>query len=184
MIKVAITGNIASGKSAVEDIIMSHGFKTLCADKIVADLYKNEKILLQLQGTFNTTNKKEIAQIVFNDAEKKLKLEQIIHPFVKAEIQNFIQKNTGEKAVFVSVPLLFEAGFESLFDKIIFVSANESLRLERVMARDNCDKNFAQKKLLAQANEKEKIKKSDFIIENNSTLENLKKQVETILQTF
>ena len=69
-------------------------------------------------------------------------------------------------------------------DKIIFVTADENVRLERVMKRDNCNKDYAQKKILAQAPEKEKIKKSDFIIENNSTFENLKNQVKTMLQTF
>ena len=184
MIKVAITGNIGSGKTAVEDIIKSYGFKTLCADKIVANLYHDEKICAQLKNTFGTSEKKEIAQIVFNNAEKKLELECIIHPFVKYEIENFFLDNSEEKAIFVSVPLLFEAGFEHLFDKIIFVTADENIRLERVMKRDNCNKDFAQKKILAQAQEKEKIKKSDFIIENNSTFENLKNQVKTMLQTF
>ncbi|MBR1977072.1 dephospho-CoA kinase [bacterium] len=94
MKKVAITGNIASGKSAVEDILKSYGYKTLCADKIVANLYQNEKILAQLENTFSTSEKKEIAQIVFNDAQKKLELEKIIHPFVKSEILNFFQKNS------------------------------------------------------------------------------------------
>ncbi|MBQ3102233.1 dephospho-CoA kinase [bacterium] len=184
MIKVAITGNIASGKSAVEDVIKSQGFKTLCADKIVADLYKNKEILSQLKNTFGTLEKKEIAQIVFNDKEKKLELERIIHPYVKNEIEKFILNNSSEKAVFVSVPLLFEAGFENLFDKIIFVTADENIRLERVMKRDNCDKNFAKKKILAQAPENDKIEKSDYIIENNSTIEELENQVKTILQTF
>ncbi len=184
MIKVAITGNIASGKSTVEDFIKSQGFKTLCADKIVANLYKNKEILAQLKNTFGTSEKKEIAQIVFNDKEKKLELEHIIHPYVKNEIEKFILNNSYEKAVFVSVPLLFEAGFDVMFDKIIFVTADKNARLERVMKRDNCDKNFAEKKILAQAPENDKIKKSDFIIENNSTIEKLKSQVGAILQTF
>lgn len=184
MKKVAITGNIASGKSAVEDILKSYGYKTLCADKIVANLYQNEKILAQLENTFSTSEKKEIAQIVFNDAQKKLELEKIIHPFVKSEILNFFQKNSGEKLIFVSVPLLFEAGFDTMFDKIIFVTADENTRLKRVMKRDNCDKNFAQKKISAQAPEKGKIEKSNYIIKNNSSFEELKKQVEIMLGTF
>ncbi len=184
MLKVAITGNIASGKSSVEEVAKCAGFKTLCADKIVADLYTDENICAQLKTTFNTSNKKEIAQIVFNDKDKRQELERIIHPYVKDEIEKFFTDNAREKAVFVSVPLLFEAGFENLFDKIIFVSADETIRLKRIMTRDNCSEEFAKKKILAQANEKEKIKKSDFIIENNSGRDELKNQVETILQTF
>lgn len=184
MLKVGITGNIASGKTAVENIIKSHGYKTLCADKVVADLYCNEKICKEIQDTFGTANKKELSQIVFNNADKKLELERIIHPKVKCEIEKFFSKNSDEKAVFVSVPLLFEAGFKNLFDKIIFVTADKNTRLKRVMERDVCDIDFAQKKLASQAPEEEKIKQSDYVIKNNSTLENLKHQVETILQTF
>ncbi len=184
MIKVGITGNIASGKTAVENIIKSHGYKTLCADKVVADLYCNEKVCREIKDTFGTANKKEISQIVFNDKNKKSALEQIIHPKVKCEIEKFFSGNSGEKAVFVSVPLLFEAGFKNLFDKIIFVTADKNTRLKRVMERDVCDIDFAQKKLASQSPEEEKIKQSDFIIENNSTFENLKHQVETMLENF
>ena len=83
--------------------------------------------------------------------------------------------------MFVSVPLLFEVGFESMFDKIILVTTDENTRLERLMKRDKLDQDEALKRINSQMSEKEKIKKSDFIIKNDSNLKNIKSGVEDIL---
>ena len=123
-----------------------------------------------------------MAQIVFSDKEKLKVLESIIHPQVKKEILEIFQLD--EKIVFISVPQLFESGFDSLFDKIIFISANENLRLERLIKRNNLTKEEALKRISAQMSEEEKILKSDFIIKNNGSIEDLKKEVENVLKTL
>ena len=85
--------------------------------------------------------------------------------------------------MFVSVPQLFEAGFESLFDKIIYITADENIRLKRLMERNSLTLEEAQKRVNAQK-ENNKKEKSDYIIENNNTLEDLNKQVLNILKDF
>ena len=117
---------------------------------------------------------------MFSDPEKLKKLESIIHPEVKKEILKIFELD--EKVIFISVPQLFESGFDFLFDKIIFISADKDLRLERLMKRNNLTKEEALKRISAQMDEKEKISKSDFIVYNNSDFENLKTEVAKIIK--
>lgn len=176
MLKVAITGNIASGKSVVENFLSSKGFKVYDTDKIAhCILEKSEAV----KNEFGTTNRKEIAKVVFSDCNKMKILESIIHPEVKKEIQKIFTSN--EEIVFISIPQLFEVGYETLFDKIIIVTTSTELRLSRLMARNNLTEEEALKRINAQISDLEKIPKSDFVIYNNSDLSSLETQLSEIL---
>lgn len=179
MIKVAITGNIASGKSAVEKILLEKGYKVFDTDKIAHEILKNNE---DVKNIFGTTDRKELGKIVFDNQEKLKQLEEIIHPKVKEEILKIFE--IEEEIVFISVPQLFESGFDKLFDKIIFISADERIRLERLMKRNSLNLEDAQKRISAQLNENEKIKKSDFLIENNSNIENLTEKIDEALKNI
>ncbi len=179
MLKVAITGNIASGKSQVEGII-SKKYPVYDTDKMA------HKALDDLQDfygydvfTEGKIDRRKLGDLVFSNSDLKRKLEEIIHPKVRAEILKVFEQNLP--VVFVSVPLLFEVGFNRLFDKIIFVSADSSIRLERLMKRNNFTEEEALIRIQSQASEDEKIQKSDFVIYNNSTLEDLQTQTNLAL---
>ena len=176
MLKVAITGNIASGKSVVENYLQELGYKVFDTDKIAHKILENNTAVKE---TFGTCDRKEIAKIVFSNKEKLKLLESIIHPEVKKEILNLF--NLDEKVIFVSVPQLFESGFDALFDKIIFISANENIRLERLMKRNNFTKEEALKRISAQTIEEEKTSKCDYIIYNNNDIEHLKNEINKII---
>lgn len=170
MIKIAVTGNIASGKSAVQKIIESMGYPVLDTDKCAhRALFQNTDVI----NFFGTNKRSELAKIVFNDKSKLKKLESILHPLIRDDILYFFKSNQHKNAVFVAVPQLFEAGFDDMFDKIIFVSAPYDLRLKRLIKRNNFDENYARVRLDSQLDEKFKIPKCDCVIENNSTLEAL-----------
>lgn len=184
MIKYAITGNIASGKTAVENILRQKEFNVLDTDIVAHYLLENEA-LMSVTETFGTeilTNGRpdrlKLAEIVFNNAEKRKILENIIHPLVKEKILLFFEENKSEKAVFVSVPLLFEAGMEDIFDKIILVVADDELRLERLMARNGLERNDALRRIKSQMSQFEKFEKSDYVFHNNGEIDNLKNQVD------
>ena len=184
MIKYAITGNIASGKTAVEKFFRQKGFNVLDTDKVAHDLLENEvlKSVIEAFGEEILTNNKpdraKLAEIVFKNAEKRKILENIIHPLVKEKILSFFNENESEKAVFVAVPLLFEAGMEHIFDKIILVVADDEIRLERLMARNGLEQNDALRRIKSQMSQFEKFEKSDYVFHNNAEFDNLKNQVD------
>ena len=169
MLKIAITGNIASGKSEVEKII-AQNFPVYDADKIAHKFLGN-------------VDRRALGEKVFSDPIARKKLEEYIHPKVKDEILKIFCESQ-EKCVFVSIPLLFETGFDKLFDKIIFVQCDDKLRLERLMKRNNFTKEQALKRMNAQMPQDDKINKSDFVIHNNSTKEKLAEQVNELLNNF
>lgn len=173
MLKVAITGNIASGKSQVEKIFAER-FPVYDADKIAHEI-------------LGDVDRKALGAKVFSDPKARKELEEYIHPKVKEKILEIFSNtpllpsgtspargaDNASDIVLVSIPLLFETGFDKLFDKIIFVAADENIRLERLMKRNNFTKEEALLRMNAQLPQEDKIKKSDFVIYNNSTLEKL-----------
>ena len=162
MLKIAITGNIAAGKSEVEKII-SENYPVYDADKIAHKFLGN-------------VDRRALGEKVFNEPIARKELESIIHPKVKNEILNIFTKITTP-VVFVSIPLLFETGFDKLFDKVLFVQCNDDIRLEHLMKRNNFTKEQALARMNSQMAQEEKIVKSDYVIYNNSGLDELKKQV-------
>lgn len=180
MLKVAITGNIASGKSQVEKFISNKNYPVYDTDKIA------HKILEQVKDfygydvfTDGKIDRKKLGNLVFSNPDLKKKLEEIIHPKVKEEILKIFKK--GYQIVFISIPLLFETGFDKLFDKIIFVQCDDDIRLQRLMERNHITKTQALSRMNSQQEQEEKIKKSDFILHNNSTIRDLETQVNSLL---
>lgn len=186
MKKIAIAGNIASGKTQVENYLVSKGFSVFDSDKISHDLLNEAKIKQEITEYFPSTNinnkidRKLLGNIVFNDQQKRISLERIIHPQIEIKIKE-IFKSSKENIVFISLPLLFETGFDKLFDEIIFISADENLRLERLMARNNLNETEAKKRIKSQLSEDFKKEKSNYIINNNGSIEDLHSQVDVII---
>lgn len=182
MIKVALVGNIASGKSATEKILNNFGYKVLDTDKVCHnlldelgeitedfkgfDVFENEKI-----------SREKLGKLVFGNPNLKEKLENILYPHLKIKIKEFFTQNKNEDLVFVAIPLLFEAGMEDLFDKIFFVYCKDEIRLERLIKRNGYTKEYAKVRMDSQIPQDKKVLKSDYIIYNESTLDDLENNI-------
>ena len=83
--------------------------------------------------------------------------------------------------MFVAIPLIFETKMEDMFDKIVFIFADDELRLKRLIARNNYDENYAKLRINSQLNQKDKMQMSDYVITNNDSIEKLNLQVKSLL---
>ena len=179
MLKVGISGKIASGKSEVEKFIQQSGFLVFDLDVISHELLeKDEKVKTQVLNEFKTLKRKELSKIIFNDENKKQMLEKIIHSKHREIIFEIFEKHKNERAIFISGALLFKSDFYKYFDKTIFVNADENIRLLRLMKRNNLSKSEAQKLL----NLQDDGELADYIIENNSDILNLEYNTKKVLE--
>lgn len=184
MQKIAITGNIASGKSQVEKII-AEDFPVYDTDKIAHEMLDKLKDFYGYDVFTNgKIDRRKLGELVFSNTDLKKKLEDIIHPKVKEQLYKIFEAHKNDRFVFVSVPLLFEAGFDKIFDKIIIVTADETTRLERLMSRNDLTEKDALSRINSQMKEEEKLDKADYIIRNNSDLKNLKLQTDAIISSL
>lgn len=183
MLRIAITGNIASGKSQVEKIISGFGFSVYDSDKIAHEILNNIKEFYGYDVfTDGKIDRKKLGNLVFSNPKIKKQLEDITHPQIKSKILDILQEHSNENIIFVSVPLLFEAKFDDIFDKVVLITVNSNTQLERLMHRNNLSKEDALARINSQLSQEEKIKKADYIIENNSTIEALENKINDLIK--
>lgn len=175
MIKVAITGNIGSGKSTASKIFNVMGVAIFYADIEARLLYFREdvkQLLKQQFGAliFNTANEidtKILANIIFNDKSKLQTINGIIHPLVFERYQEWLELHQDEIYTLHESAILFENKLEQHYDLIINVTAPPELRISRIMQRDGVERHKVEERIAHQLSEAEKNKKSDFVIIND-----------------
>lgn len=183
MKKIAICGNIASGKTTVQKFLEEKGYKVLDTDEVSHKLLTVEnKELFDAFRNYDVFENGEfsrykVGQLIFSDENARQKISSIMHPQIADEIKSFFEKNKSEDFIFVGIPLLFEANMEYLFDKIIFVYAADDIRLARLLKRNNYSIQHAKARMNAQISQDEKVKKCDCIITNNGSMDELNAQV-------
>ena len=181
--KVAITGNIGSGKSLVCKIFNHIGINTFHSDEETKKLYFLTDVKKEIINRFGeevyfadgSLNKKLLSYHLFQNKEALQFIEDLLYPKLNQVFDEWCERQTSGFVLFESA-ILFEKNFDKQFDKIIFVSAPEEVRLRRAMLRDNCDEENVRSRMRLQWDEETKISKSDYII-NNDGVEMLIPQV-------
>jgi len=186
---LGITGNIASGKSSV-----AAEFKRLGATVIDADLLAREVVapgsdgLTRIVALFGDKiltsdgdlNRSLLGDIIFADSHARRQLNAIIHPAIATLATSRLselRKQASIPLIIYEAPLLFETGAESRVDKVLVVTIDMDVQRQRLMKRDNLSVEDAERRIAAQMNQDEKIKRADYIIDNSGSLGNMIEQV-------
>ncbi|MBP6377851.1 MAG: dephospho-CoA kinase [Kaistella sp.] len=186
---IGLTGGIGSGKTTVAGFIEELGFPVYYSDvrakEIVNDNenLKNEISKLLGENAYDESgryNRKYVADLVFNNDELLKQLNGLIHPAVKLDFENWVA-NQKTEFVFKETALLFELKLNESCYKSLLVTADDNIRIKRVMDRDGKTYREVVAVMTKQMPEKDKVKKADFVIYNNSSLEDLKTETEKIL---
>ncbi|MCQ2796234.1 MAG: DNA-formamidopyrimidine glycosylase [Bacilli bacterium] len=161
---LGITGPVSVGKSTALNTLKKFGYLTYSADEAVSKLYQDKKVQSQLKNIFNTYKKDEIRKIVSNNLNKLKKLESILHPLVKKDIQNFIDTHKGYLAI--EVPLLFQTGFDLMMDETLLILSNQN----KALIKNRGKKANAQLNVNESVNFKHYKNKATYVISNNKSL--------------
>ncbi|ASS92129.1 dephospho-CoA kinase [Aeribacillus composti] len=192
---IGLTGGIASGKSTVSEMLKKRGIPVIDADLIAREVVEvGKKAYTEIVNAFGkeilnedlTINRARLGSIVFQNEDKREKLNSIVHPEVRLEMKRRQEQliSEGAKAVVLDIPLLFESNLKHLVDKVIVVYTEEKNQLERLMKRNNFSKEEALSRINAQMPLKEKVKFADAVINNDGTLEETEQQLENILMNW
>ena len=181
-----LTGSIASGKSSVLKIIAEEGYNTISADDVVKELYKDEEFLKsfkkEIGEEFFTIDKKldkdKLRETIFKDISLKNRVEAFVHPLVYEKIKEMLLDGFN----FIEVPMFFEAREYFLDSKIeikgiIFVNIDKKIQVSRLMHRNKISEKEAIAIIDTRITSEEKIKASNYIINNNASEDDLKREV-------
>jgi len=190
MAVLGLTGNLATGKSTVLKLLAIKGAKIFDLDKQVHSYYrdKNSLVYTKIKAAFpeclskGSISRKKIADIVFSNKSKLKQLEKIVHPVVTKDLLNWIKKNKGdkEKIYIAEVPLLFEKRLTRHFNKIILIVVKKEVLRQRIIKKYSIAKNEVSSRLALYRPIREKIKGSDFIVNNNLNFKRLEKEVDLL----
>ena len=182
---VGLTGGIGSGKSVAGDFFIELGIDVIDADhvskNILDDNESAKKLFLEHFGEKfidknNNVDRALLRDEIFKNEDEKEALESIIHPLVREEIFNFIE-NSNSVYKIIMVPLIYETNSQDFYDKIVVVDCKEENQIIRASKRDNKTKNDIINIMKNQASSDERISIADEVIKNDSSLDDLKKQV-------
>ena len=188
MITIALTGSIGMGKSAVAALFERAGIPVFDADAEVRRLQGPGGVLVeQIAARFpgavqdGMLDRGKLAELVLEDPRQLADLEKIVHPAVRTARERFIDQDHDAPALVFEIPLLFETGGETEFDKVIVVSAPPEVQRARVLSRPGMTEEKLESILARQIPDEEKRRRADFVIDTGADLSTTESQVRDIL---
>ncbi len=190
---VGLTGGIASGKSTVSSLLKDKGAAIIDADEIAKEIMsKGKPVWVNVVNHFgeqilnddkSDIDRKKLADIVFSDRVKLEALNSLTHPEILKEIKKQLEnyKKAGRKVIVIDAALLLESGLDTFVDEVWLVVVDEKTQLERLVMREK-DMDFAQalNRIKSQMPLKEKLKYANRVIDNNSSIEETREQIDEI----
>ncbi|NHM30562.1 dephospho-CoA kinase [Neobacillus terrae] len=192
---IGLTGGIASGKSTVSNMFKEKGITVVDADvEARLAVETGEPAYFKIVENFGSDillpdgsiDRPKLGSIIFHNEEKRRVLNEIVHPDVRRRMneKKEIAVNRGEKAVVLDIPLLFESRLEYMADKTILVYVDAPVQLSRLMSRNGLSREDAEARIMSQMDLKIKINLANAVIDNNGTIEETKKQLDSILESW
>jgi dephospho-CoA kinase len=189
---VALTGGIASGKTAVADIFASLGVPVLDTDQIAREVVEPASpTLSQLISEFGQDildasgrlDRARMRERVFKDPGERQRLEAITHPAIRAELARRAAEAGGDYQIHV-IPLLVETGRAKDYERVLVVDCPEEKQIERLMSRDRATREEAKRILAAQVTREQRLAVADDVIENTGTLAQLRDSVQELHRRY
>ena len=174
--KIGITGGIGSGKSYVCKKLIDKGYPVYsCDDEAKRLMQESDEIRKQLTELIGDEaykggklNRTAIAQYLFQNKNNAERINHIVHPAVRTDMEEWY-KRQRPTLCFVESAILFESGFDSAVDATVMVFADDDVRLQRAMKRDNTDSENVQRRMAQQLPQQEVCQRADYTLHNNPT---------------
>ncbi len=194
MLIVGLTGGVASGKTAVSEVLREEGAYVIDADQIARELVQPHRpAWIEIVRSFGkeilqedeSIDRKKLAERVFVDSDQRKLLNQILHPLITGEIDRKIREirqQDPEAIVAVDAPLLVEVGYHRRVDKLMVVTSTQTEQIERVKVRDGKSSEEAMRIIASQMPVEEKIKLADFVIRNEGSLAEVREKAKEVFQ--
>lgn len=196
LLRVALTGGIATGKSFVLDRFASQGVPTIDADTIARDVVRpTHPASADIRQRFGDdvfrpdgeVDRPRLAARVFDNPAERKALESIVHPHVRAVIDLWFAtvETTGRSPFAVAdIPLLFETGRQGEFDHVVVTTCSPSLQLDRLMARDQISETEARQRIAAQLPTESKVADANFVIHTDRSEADTHRQVDEVVRVL
>ena len=185
MVRVGLTGGIASGKSVVAEELASRGALIIDADVLAREVVEpGSPALAAIADRFGESvivdgrlDRAQLGKIIFSDAQARRELEQIIHPAVRARAAQLEQAAPAGAVVVHVIPLLVETGQQNNFDVCVVVDVDHETQRRRLMARNGLTATEADARISAQASREERVAAADIVLHNGSGVAELKEEI-------
>lgn len=189
--RVGLTGGIGSGKSTVSSIFSRLGVPVIDADQIARSLVEpGTDALSKLTAHFGEEilnqgqlDRRRLRELIFTDEAAKEWVEALLHPLVKREMLSRADQQDSAYVV-LEIPLLFEAGYQNLLDRVLVIDVPPALQVDRVVSRDEVPQSQVESVIRAQISAKARLKQANDVIDNTGSLEQLREQVEALHRKY